>query len=364
MDFEARRVLLCMRYGIGDVAMELPVLEALRRALPQAHITALGASPATQLLERHPDLDAVDTLNQWGIRHRWDRGPAGAKRAISAWLDEHDFDLFLDVHHVTPAFGEVVWSRGIRSLEADEAAERAAVQRGESGVAAIKHAVRAGWGLDVPQGTLPRVATAPDDQDFADHFLHRFGLGGTAPLAISPVASLSLKRWPMERLARVADDLVEETGEPVLLFCGPQEDAGNALRSQMRHARRVVCVGPLHLLRVAALLERCRAFVCNDTGLMHLAGALGVPTVAIFGPTAASIYRPPGDWVVSAGGDGVECPHHNTASLHPPACFAEGHCLIADRSCIHRTTEEDVRTALHGLLGRLEGQAQPNPSVA
>lgn len=364
MDFDARRVLVCMRYGIGDVIMELPVLEALRRALPRAHLTALGASPATQLLERHPHLDAVARLDRWGIRHRWDRGPAGVQRAMSAWLDEHDFDLFLDVHHVTPAFGEVVWSRGVRSLESDEGAERAAVRRGEDGVSAIKAAVHAGWGLPVPPHTRPHLELGGQEREFADDFLRRHGLRHAAPLALSPVASLSLKRWPVERLARVADALVEESGEPLLAFCGPQESAAAALRERMRHGERLVCVGALPLPRVAALLERCRAFLCNDTGLMHLSAALRVPTVAVFGPTDPAIYRPPGEWVVSVGGAAIECPYRNTASLHPPKCFGEGRCLLGGEGCIREATEEEVRRALRGLLRAVETEARPAPSVA
>ena len=357
MDLSARRVLLCLRYGIGDVVMELPVLKALRRALPQAHITALGASPAIQLLERSRDIDDVISLNHWGITHRWDWGPPGAGRAISAWLDQHDFDLFLDVHHVAPAVGSVVWSRGVRSLEADEAAESAALQRGASGVEAIEEAVRAGWGLEVAHHGVPCLEVPGDAREFARHLLHTVGLGRTKPTAVSPVASLSLKQWPMDRLARVVDGLVEHTDEPVLVFCGPQEHLADVLRRHSRHHPFIVSVGPLHLLHIAALLECCRAFVCNDTGLMHTAGAVGTPTVSVFGPTAPSVYRPPSGQVLSVGGEAVECPHRNETSLHPPACFAAGHCLIAEESCIHSVTEEEVQEVLHELLGGAEVRA-------
>lgn len=350
MNFDARRILVCLRYGIGDLVMELPVLEALRRAVPRAHITALGAAPATELLERHDAVNEVVALNRWGIRHRWDRGPATAPRAIACWLDQRDFDLFLDVHHVTPAFGAVVWSRGVRSLEADEGVETAAVARGEGGVEAVRAAVRAGWGLPVPETTRPRIDPPAAEREFARDYLRRQGVGSRAPLAVSPVASLSLKRWPLERMARLADEAVEGTGERVLAFCGPQQGAGEALRRQMRHGDQLVCVGPLHLLRVAALLERCRALVCNDTGLMHMAGALRVPTVAVFGPTVPAIYRPPAPEVISVGGEEVRCPHRNSASLHPPACFPAGRCLLGEQGCIQQVGEEEARAALHHLL--------------
>jgi ADP-heptose:LPS heptosyltransferase len=362
MDHNARRVLLCLRYGIGDVVMEIPVLNALRRALPRAHITAMGADPATQLLERHPAVNEVVALNRWGIRHRWDRGPASAAREIAAWLDDHDFDLFLDVHHVTPVFGQVVWSRGVRSLEADEAAERGEVARGGNGVAAIGAAVQAGWGLDVPRWAVPRIRPPRPEREFAADYLRRHGLAGALPTAVSPVASLTLKQWPLARLAGLADEMVEQTDRPILAFCGPQEGAGRALRSLMRNDERVVCVGPIHLLRVAALLERCSAFVCNDTGLMHMAGAVGVPTVAIFGPTAPDLYCPPGDWVIGVGGEAIDCPHRNTASLHPPACFAEG--LTSLDGCIRHTSETDVHRALRRVLSEAAAQPQPTPSVA
>jgi ADP-heptose:LPS heptosyltransferase len=210
----------------------------------------------------------------------------------------------------------------------------------------------------------PRITPPDAERESARDYLRRQGLRGARPFAVSPVASLALKQWPLERLARLADAQVAETGEPVLAFCGPQQSAGDALRAYMRHGERLVCVGPLPLLRVAALLERCRALVCNDTGLMHMAAALGVPTVAVFGPTVPSIYRPPGERVVSVGGEPIDCPHRNTGSLHPPECFGEGRCLLAKGGCIGRAREEEVREALRQLLHSLEWQPCSAPSVA
>jgi ADP-heptose:LPS heptosyltransferase len=364
MNYDARRVLLCLRYGIGDVVMELPVIEALRAALPRARITGLGAFPATQLLEGHPAVDEVVAIDRWGIRQRWDRGAADTARLVSAWLDENDFDLFLDVHHVTPVIGEAVWSRGVRSLEADERAESRALRAGADGVEAIRSAVEEGWGLPVPGAPVPRLAPPQAEREWAAEFLRRHGMEGVGPFAVSPVASLALKQWPIERLAGVADWMVEACGTPVLAFCGPCEDACDALRRRMRHGERLVPVGPFHLLRMAALLQRCRAIVCNDTGLMHMAGALRLPTVAVFGPTSPSVYRPPADPVAGISPDAVPCPHRRTDSLHPPACFAEGRCLIAPGSCIEAASEEGVLAALAQLIGSAESSAGVERSVA
>ncbi|RJP19820.1 MAG: hypothetical protein C4520_12080 [Candidatus Abyssobacteria bacterium SURF_5] len=61
----ARRILLCLRYGIGDFVMETPVLQALRESSPHAHITAAGAYPAIELLEGDPRIDALMCIQKW-----------------------------------------------------------------------------------------------------------------------------------------------------------------------------------------------------------------------------------------------------------------------------------------------------------
>jgi ADP-heptose:LPS heptosyltransferase len=350
MDYDAQRILVCLRYGIGDVVMELPVLNVLRRAVPDARITALGASPAVELLEDDPVVDEVVSLRRWDLTHRWDNGTEATRPAIRRWLDRNDFDLFLDVHHVTPVFGEVVWSRGVRSLEADEAAEAAVVAKGADGVHAIKAAVRTGWGLEVPETSLPHLPLREADRRFARAFLREHAID-SPPIGISPVASHTLKRWPTERFAAVADRMVEETGLRVLLFCGPQEQVGDEVHAAMRYPDHVVRVGAFHLQRVGALLARCRTFLCNDTGLMHMSAAAGTPTIAVFGPTAPKIYLPPARHAVSAGATRIECSHLNTDSLHPPECFAEGRCLVAEHGCIHQVQEAEVLEAVWKAMG-------------
>ncbi len=356
MDYEAKRILLCLRYGIGDVIMELPALDALRAALPRARITALGAEPAIQLLQGDGRVDAVESLGRFGLRHRWHGGEAATRTEVARWVEEQAFDLYLDVHHVAPPFGEVVW-RGVRSLEADEWAEAQAVGAGADGVAAVKAAVWAGWGLPVSQDALPDLRLREEERRFAAEYLMAHGLSGPSPVGISPVASATLKRWPVDRFAAAASRLAEETGRSIVLFAGPQDDVADALERGITGPARVVRVGALPLRRVAAVLERCGLLVCNDTGLMHMAAAVGTPVVAVFGPTSPQIYLPPSATAFAAGATPVECPHLNTRSLHPPGCWAADRCLVAEHGCIHRTSVDDVvlaaQRALSGATRRL-----------
>lgn len=340
----ARSILLCLRYGIGDVVMELPALEWLRRRAPGARITALGAPPAIDLLDGDPRVDEVVSAARWGLTHRWDEGTPASRAELDRWLAARGFDLFVDVHHAAPAVGAVVRARGIRSLEADEDAEAAAVAAGRDAIAAIRAAVRAGWGLDVPEHLAPRIHLRAEERDAAAALLAAAGVDAP-PIGLSPVASLPMKRWPPDRFAAVADRLTAETGRSLLLLAGPHAPDGDAVLAAMRNRDRAVRLGPLHLRTVAALLARCAVFIGNDTGLLHIAAALGTPVVGVFGPSVPEIYLPRTPHAYGAVGRGIECRYRNTKSLHPPGCWSSPHCLVAERSCVWDVPVDEVVAA-------------------
>jgi len=124
-------------------------------------------------------------------------------------------------------------------------------------------------------------------RDLADRALRARGVDPATPLAgIAPGAAYGpAKRWFPDRFATVADRLAEEFGCAVLVFgsAGDRESAG-AVQASARTAL-VDLAGTTSLREALALISRCRVFVSNDSGLMHVAAALGVPTAAIFGST-------------------------------------------------------------------------------
>jgi heptosyltransferase-2 len=99
--------------------------------------------------------------------------------------------------------------------------------------------------------------------------------------------SLAFKRWPVEHFAAVADWLVEEFQVRVLLLGGPEEgEVAARLLAQVKLPEKMSnLVGKTTLQEAAALAEACSFFVSDDSGLMHVAAALGTPVVGIFGCT-------------------------------------------------------------------------------
>ncbi|WP_027366880.1 glycosyltransferase family 9 protein [Desulfocurvibacter africanus] len=350
MDFSSlRRILVCLRYGIGDVVMETPALRALRRASPRAHITALGAAPATALVARNQGVDEVVAVQGFGLRHWGDYGDAVATTEVERWLDERNFDAVLDVSHAVTCVRLALWRRGGLFLDSGEGALPAILARNGSGQDAVIEDIRRGWGLELNPANPPSLALEQDEREDATLILRGLGLADDRQVvAVSAVASSPLKRWPEERLARVADMVADELGRPVLILAGPEAGDAQHVLASMRRQDRVRLANCLPLRITAAVLARCRALVCNDTGLLHMAAAVGTPALAVFGPTDPRIYLPRHAGCVAVEPD-VACPLRRRNTFGPPACIATGRCLYSDLAgpggCVTHVSTEAVMAA-------------------
>jgi ADP-heptose:LPS heptosyltransferase len=346
----ANHLLICLRYGIGDLVMETPVLDGLRRLLPRALIKAVGSRPAIELLQDDPRVDEVSAVQDFGVRHWGDPGDGEIRECIRSWLRRQKYDLVLDVSHAAMAVRNVIWEEETAILDASGEAHDLALKEGLCGAAAIKRAVRAGWGLNVPEDLTPRIHFGKGDLRFAEEYLRGLRIQGAELIGFSPIASSPLKRWPPERFAAVADRMIRGTGCRLLLFCGPQQNMANRMLNHMHHPGAVTVVGPIHLRRVAVLLARCMLFVGNDTGLMHMAAALGVPTVGIFGPTCPAIYLPHG-FHTRGVASRIPCQYRITEAFGPPECISQSRCLKGLGTCIDQVQAADVLAATGEVSG-------------
>ena len=112
-------------------------------------------------------------------------------------------------------------------------------------------------------------------------------------------ANVLLNRWPVERFAELSDYLTGELKMKVIVFYGLKEQ-GLASQFKKLVKNQVLIQEPLPLRQFAALLSLLDVFVCNDTGVLHVAAAVGVKTVAVFGPTDPKQWNPLGNkhlWV-------------------------------------------------------------------
>lgn len=156
----------------------------------------------------------------------------------------------------------------------------------EYGVPATGLQVR--FGLDLP----------PERRDRALAWIESRGLAGRPVVGVAPGSGWrqTFKRWPLERFIALIDDLTRAVPEVgAIWFVGPDEiDLSDRIAAAGLPAAVCLRAEGLDVLTVAALMSRCRAVVANDNGLMHLASQVGVPVVAVFGPTDGARSRPYG----------------------------------------------------------------------
>ena len=373
---------MCLRCGFGDVVMALPALRAWR-AEQARPVLWLATRPGVDLAEvlAQPG-DAVGTYLQLGLEHWGDAGDAAVRRRCARWVSGlGPRTRFTGLMHAPEGLRDAAVDAGFGQTNAqeDQPVELAAAQAGAGTAAFVSEAAAAGWGL---RGVPPGHATLEPPRRHraaADAFLHAVGLPrpGRPLLAAAVNGGSDLKVWPPERLAAAL--LGRPAGMDALLVAGP--DAERAAAVQRRLPGPLPELGPVHLLTAAAVLARCDALLTNDSGLLHLAAAVGTPCVAVFGPTAARFYMPrvsrggpPAGEAVEAprgGPGGVPCPLREPEHLGPPACILRGGCRWdpgagalrpADapggggtsggglRSCIDRVPVAAVSAALERVL--------------
>jgi ADP-heptose:LPS heptosyltransferase len=332
--------------------MQLPVLEALKAFKPDAQVTLLGALPALDLLQDDPHWQAVESIQQWGLRHWGDKGDAHIRNAIETWLDRKKFDLILDASHAVHAVRDTIRRNGRKILDTGTDMPL----DGVNGVDAIKKAVRAAWGLPVAHTVYPRLALDDDRLALADTALLASSTDRRIMIGISALASSRLKRWPIVHMAAVADMLAEKFNSQVVVFAGPQQAIADEMVALMKSSHKPIMVSTLHLLDTAALLARCELLICNDTGIMHMSAAVGTPVVAVFGPTSATIYLPPGAQHRAISSP-EPCPYRKTQAFGPSRCLVLNRCLLDRNGCIDAVPLSAVlNSATQTLTGRLEGK--------
>jgi heptosyltransferase-2 len=134
------------------------------------------------------------------------------------------------------------------------------------------------------------------DEKFAELFLNNLGLSPDDFIIGMHPGSFERgkgKRWPIEKFIDLSETLNKEYNAKTLIFFGPSEkDLINKISRENSIAKNLIIVKDLTIKKVAALIKRCRLFVSNDSGLMHLAAAMRVPIVAIYGATDPNLNHP------------------------------------------------------------------------
>jgi heptosyltransferase-3 len=353
---EVRRVLITKLRHHGDVLLASPVFSALKRAAPYAEIDALVYVETAPMLAYHPAIAQLHTIDR-----AWKRGGA-ARQFAAEWrllrtLRARHYDLLI---HLTEHPRGLTLSRLLHP--------RFAVTRERTGRDLFwrrhfthfykipprtpRHTVETN--LDA----LRRIGVYPEASDkklvlvpgtaaeaSVDTLCARHDLVRGRFVQAHPGSRWLFKCWPANRMAALLDRIVAG-GWPVVITGAP--DPGEralvsetlALCAPQTRARLVDLTGQLDLSELAALTARARAFVGVDSAPMHIAAAMGTPTLALFGPSDELVWGP---WLVS---------HRVVASTAHPcrACNLDGCGGGKVSECLTTLAVDGVHAAFVSLM--------------
>lgn len=356
-----RKIILFLLPGIGDAVLFTPALRLLRRAFPEARLVAVTMFRGTQdILATNPDLDEV---RQFDFFHA--SLPAGLRYVWG--LRREGFDLsIMPFPSNRREYNVVNWLVGRRWRAAHRyqhhnrrnlyflnniiVREDGSLHNVEENLRLIR-AVCDRIGVPVPADVsrdLELRVTAADEQA-AERFVREAGICVDEPWVglhtfSSTFKNMHRKCWPREKfLELIGQTQKNHPHVRFLLFSGPSDRATNEwILARVRE--RVHLIERPNLREALAILRRCRVFVSNDSGLMHLAAALRVPVVALFGPTDWRRLYP---WtaqhqVVRRDLPCMPCFYY---SARPLTCRAN-----LDYACMRELPVEDVRAAVERFL--------------
>jgi heptosyltransferase-2 len=328
-----RKVLIRSANWVGDAVMSLPAIASVRRSLPQAEISILARPWVADLFRELPEADRVIAYRSSGF-HAGIRG----KWRLARELRREGFDLAV---HLPNSFESAFISflagiplragyntDGRRIFLTHRVPLTRRVRKGHQ-VEYYLHLLES-LGFELAPG-VPFLKLSPQGMEEAEGILSSWGVKESdSAVGIGPGAKFgSAKEWFPERYAELAGRISREMGARVLILGSPGDRMAASQICREAGTPVLDLTGRTTLAQAIGLIARCRLFISNDSGLMHVAAALGVPLVAIFGSTDPSRTGPLSK---------------NSRVFHKPLSCAP--CLKTecpdDRKCMALITVEEV----------------------
>lgn len=341
------RILVIEPWGIGDLVLATGALRALRRAYPDAHIAVLAKSYAPAVVV---DVDMADEVIAYDFpwtafrgKYRLGRYRFGELWRLVLTLRRARYELVLNARADVRnnVLGALAGGRRFVSLSCGP---------GDFLATDVVHSSEEShrsddWRLVVervcgpaPAAATPRLTVPAALRDDVAAALGLRASPGQLVIGVHPGARIAVRRWPLERFAAVADELAARLGARLVVFAEPDGyGADLPVRSHFVVVQR-------SLREMMAAFTACDVLVCNDSGPMHVANALGVPVVALFGPTKLEWFGPRGGESRIVRIDEVEC----------RPCFDV--CRFAEPHCMTRLEEHMV---IDGVVSVLAARGRP-----
>jgi predicted lipopolysaccharide heptosyltransferase III len=288
---DVRRVLLVRLRSIGDTVLATPSLFALKRFLPDVKVDILVEDWVAPLLDNHPHVDNVVVLERGGFMTR---------ARVARELRAAKYDVVYNLHGGTTATF-LTRATGARyrvgfktyqyaQLHNHQAPSPLLVWGQQKAHSVEQQLALLGWtGVSVTDRPRTQLGISQKATQTVNNLLAETGLTEQKIALIHPAAAFATKQWAVENFARIAEFLTDRGFAPVAI-AAPNEKA--LLEKLCSQASVKITTLDLPLPEVTALAARSELFVGNDSGIAHIAAAVGTPAVVIFGSSNIAHWRP------------------------------------------------------------------------
>jgi ADP-heptose:LPS heptosyltransferase len=280
-----RHILVSRTDKIGDLLLSLPVFQSLKEAFPQTRLTALVSSYAKEIVQGHPAIDGVEVVEKEESPFR-----------LASRFKKMNVDILIALYPRV-SIVSAAWLAGVPERIGTAyrwysflLTEKIKVHRS----IADRHEVEYNLDLIKPLGVTSfarkiQLPLTAGDRDFAKDLLKEKGIPFDGHyVAVHPGHRGSALNWKPKRYAEIIGKLIQK-GQRVVLTAGAEETelvslVSTFLSAQGAKQKPVLLIGECTLKQLAAVYERADCFLSGSTGTMHLAAAMGTPTVSLFCP--------------------------------------------------------------------------------
>lgn len=332
---EVQSILVIHQGALGDFILALPALKTLRKAFPHAKSVIMGYPRILELVHERFYADAIFSVDQKGMASFFTR-EGNLDFTLSEFFKTFDLIVVFGKDGEGTAVGNLRRVGGGRILSINS------FPPWEEKVHITDYLLKQFDQHGIPaSGSYPKLYLKKSDREWARHFWENKGVAPgerSKVFVLHPGSGSKKKAWPLDRFLDLCRTLQGRLYSKVLVVLGPAEgpEVRKAFESTGPDAR--ILAKGLTLLQLASVMDGCRFFIGNDSGISHMAAALGLPTLAIFGPTDQSVWSPRGEESL------VVC-----RRIHCSPCSQERFFQCGDSECLRAVEVKQVLESLEQI---------------
>jgi len=332
---EVQSMLVIHQGALGDFILVLPVLSALRKAFPEARTAIMGYPRILQLVEGRFYTEEIFSIDQKGMATFFVRqGPLD--RALSQFFSA--FELIV----VFGKDGEGTLIGNLKRVCQGRILHINPLPNWDEGVHLSDHLLKqlTRYGIPLTE-TNPRLHLRESDREWGKDFWMERGLSPeerSRVIILHPGSGSRKKNWPLRHFLDLFRHLQTQLKGKFLIVLGPAEGPEVERAFEEMTSPHLILARGLSLIQLASVMEGCRVFIGNDSGISHMAVALRLPTIAMFGPTDHRGWAPKGEKVEVVRRE-IPC----------SPCGEERFFLCKEVECLNRIEVGDVLKRLRSM---------------